>query len=154
MIKALKKNKVSHLKNKIVNTLMKSGRKKTGEKILLKFLKSLQKSTNKNTKAILHSAILNSASAFKVNEQSIKKGKRKATKTIPSFIVGDSLRITTALKLMAKVSAKNKNSNHFYQSLKAETIASSSLKGQSVEQKNEVQKQILMNKRYLSKFRW
>lgn len=154
MIKSLKKNNTLHLKHKIINTLMKSGRKKTGEKILLKFLKSLQKSTDKNFKVLLQSAIINSTSTFKLNEQSIKKGKRKATKNIPSFIISDSLRIITALKLIKKVSAKNKSSNYFYQSLVTEVLASSSLKGQSVDQKNELQKQILLNKRYLSKFRW
>jgi ribosomal protein S7 len=73
MIKSLRKNKTSYLKTKIVNTLMKSGRKTTGEKILLKSLKSLQKSTNRKFKTLLHSAIVNSASAFKVNEQVSKK---------------------------------------------------------------------------------
>ena len=154
MIKSLKKNNTLHLKNKIVNTLMQSGKKKTGEKILLKFLKSLQKSTDKNFKVLLQSAIINSTSTFKLNEQSIKKGKRKAKKNIPSFIISDSLRIITALKLIKKVSAKNKRSNYFYQSLTAEILASSASKGQSVDQKNELQKQILINKRYLSKFRW
>ena len=154
MIKSLKKKNASHLKNKIVNTLMKSGKKKTGEKILLKFLKSLQKSTDKNFKVLLQSAIINSTSAFKLNEQSIKKGKRKAKKNIPSFIISDSLRIITALKLVTRVSAKNKNSNSFYQSLKNEILFSAVSKGQSIDQKNELQKQILINKRYLSKFRW
>lgn len=154
MIKSLKKNKTSYLRNKVVNTLMKSGKKKTGEKILLKFVKSLQKSTDKNSKVLLQLAIINSTSTFKLNEQSIKKGKRKAKKNIPAFIISDSLRITTALKLIAKVSAKNKNSNSFYQSLTAEILSSSVSKGQSIDQKNELQKQILINKRYLSKFRW
>jgi ribosomal protein S7 len=154
MIKSLKKNKTSYLRNKVVNTLMKSGRKKTGEKILLKFVKSLQKSTDKNSKVLLQLAIINSTSTFKLNEQSIKKGKRKAKKNIPAFIISDSLRITTALKLIVKVSAKNKNSNSFYQSLMAEILSSSASKGQSIDQKNELQKQILINKRYLSKFRW
>jgi len=154
MIKSLKKNNTLHLKNKMVNTLMKSGKKKTGEKILLKFLKSLQKSTDKNCKVLLQSAIINSTSAFKLTEQSIKKGKRKAKKNIPSFIINDSLRIVTALKLIKKVSAKNKSINYFYQSLANEILASSASKSQSVDQKNELQKQILINKRYLSKFRW
>jgi ribosomal protein S7 len=154
MIKSLKKNKTSYLRNKVVNTLMKSGKKKTGEKILLKFVKSLQKSTDKNSKVLLQLAIINSTSTFKLNEQSIKKGKRKAKKNIPAFIISDSLRITTALKLIVKVSAKNKNSNSFYQSLMAEILSSSASKGQSIDQKNELQKQILINKRYLSKFRW
>ena len=154
MIKSLKKNKTSHLKTKIVNTLMKSGRKTTGEKILLKSLKSLQKSTDKNFKTLFHSAIVNSASAFKVNEQAVKKGKRKAIKSIPSFIINDSLRITNALKSLTRISAKSKNSNFLYKKLVAEILSSSALKGQSIDQKNEIQKQILVNKRYLSKFRW
>jgi ribosomal protein S7 len=154
MIKSLKKNNTLHLKNKIVNTLMKSGKKKTGEKILLKFLKSLQKSTDKNCKVLLQSAIINSTPAFKLTEQSIKKGKRKAKKNIPSFIIHDSLRIITSLKLIKKVSSKHKSINYFYQSLANEILASSASKSQSVDQKNELQKQILINKRYLSKFRW
>ena len=154
MIKSLEKNKTLHLKSKIINTLMKSGKKTTGEKILLKSLKSLQKSTDKNFKILLHSAIINSASAFKVNEQAVKRGKRKAIKSIPSFIISDSLRVTTALKLLTKISTKNKSSDFLYKKLMTEILSSSALKGQSVDQKNEIQKQILVNKRYLSKFRW
>ena len=154
MIKSLKKNKTTHLKNKIVNTLMKSGRKTTGEKILLKSLKSLQKSNDKNFKILLHSAIVNSSSAFKVNEQAIKKGKRKATKTILSFITSDSSRVITALKLLTKISSKSKDSNFLYKKLVAEILSCSALKSQSIDQKNEVQRQALVNKRYLSKFRW
>ena len=154
MIKSLKRNKTAHLKNKIVNILMKSGRKRTGEKILLRSLKLLQKSTGKNFKILLHSAIINSASAFKVTEQVVKKGKRKATRSIPSFIINDSLRIVTTLKLLTRVSVKNKNSNSLYRKLTTEILSSSALKSQSIDQKNEVQRQILINKRYLSKFRW
>lgn len=155
MIKQLEKNNTSHfLRNKIVSALMKSGKKKTGEKIVTQLLKSLQKSTDKDFKVVLQSAIINSASTFKLNEQSIKKGKRKATKYIPSFIISDSLRIVTTLKLVKKVSMQNRSSNNFYQSLMTEVLAASKLKGQSVDKKNELQKQILINKRYLSKFRW
>lgn len=154
MIKPLKKNNTPHLRNSIISALMKSGKKKTGEKIVIKFLKLLQKSTVKDFKMILQSAIINSTSTFKLNEQAIKKGKRRAKKYVPSFIISDSLRIVTTLKLIKKVSAKNRSSSYFYQSLMAEVLAASTSKGQSVDQKNELQKQILINKRYLSKFRW
>lgn len=154
MIKLLKKNKTSNLKNKIVNTLMKSGRKTTGEKILLKSLKSLQKSNSKNFKTLLHSAVVNSSSAFKINEQAVKKGKRKVTKTTLSFIASDSLRVTTALKLLIRISAKSKNSNSLYKKLGVEILSCSTSKSQLIDQKNEAQKQALVNKRYLSKFRW
>jgi len=154
MIKSLKKNKTPYLKSKIVNTLMKSGRKTTGEKILLKSLKSLQKLNGKNFKTLLHSAIVNSSSAFKVNEQAVKKGKRKATKTTLSFITSDSLRVTTALKLLTRVSARSKDSNFLYKKLVAEILSCSTSKSQSIDQKNEAQRKALVDKRYLSKFRW
>ena len=76
MIKSLKSNKTFDLKTKIVNTLMISGKKKTGEKVLLKFAKLLQKSTNKNFKSLVQLAIVNSTPTFKLNEQILKKGKR------------------------------------------------------------------------------
>jgi ribosomal protein S7 len=154
MIKSLKSNKTFDLKTKIVNTLMISGKKKTGEKVLLKFAKLLQKSTNKNFKSLVQLAIVNSTPTFKLNEQVLKKGKRKAIKSTPSFITNDSLRIMTSLKFIKSAVAKNKSSVYFYESLVNEIMASSALKSQAVDTKNELQKQILINKRYLSKFRW
>ena len=142
------------LKTKIVNSFMINGEKKTSEKILLKALKALQKSTNKNSKDLLQRFIINSTSTFKLNEQVVKKGKRKVTKSTPSFILNDSLRISTSLKSIKKVIRKSKQSNLFYSRLAEEILSSSELKGQVVEKKNELQKQILLNKRYLSKFRW
>ena len=142
------------LKTKIVNSFMIHGEKKTSEKILLKALKALQKSTNKNSKDLLQRFIINSTSTFKLNEQVVKKGKRKVTKITPSFILNDSLRISTSLKSIKKVIKKSKQSNSFYSRLSEEILSSSQLKGQVVEKKNELQKQILLNKRYLSKFRW
>ena len=154
MIKLLKKNEKTNLKTKIINSLMINGEKKTGEKILVKFLKNLQKSTNKNYKSLIQLAIINSTPTFKLNEQVVKKGKRKSIKSTPSFILNDSLRITTSLKSMKKIISKNNNSNHFYISLVKEILASTQLKSSVVDKKNELQKQVLLNKRYLSKFRW
>lgn len=157
MIKSWRKNKTLYLKNKIVKILMKNGKKNTGEKIFLRFLKLIQKLTHQNSKTLFHSAIFNSANTFKVNEHLVKKGKRKTTKIIPFFIMNDSLRIAAALKQVAKTTAaKNKNSINFYQSLVNEILALAlcNLKSSCIEQKNEVQKQIFANKRYLSKFRW
>lgn len=149
-----KSTKTTSLKTKIVNSFMINGEKKTSEKILLKALKSLQKSTKKNSKDLLQLFIINSTSTFKLNEQVVKKGKRKVTKSTPSFILNDSLRISTSLKSIKTVLKKSKQSNSFYSRLSEEILSSSELKGQVVEKKNELQKQILLNKRYLSKFRW
>jgi small subunit ribosomal protein S7 len=154
MIRSLKSAKMFTLQTKIVNTLMLSGKKSTGEKILLKFSKKLQKLNNKHFRKLVQLAIINSTSTFKLNEQIVKKGKRKAVRHIPSFITTDSLRIMISLKLIKRSATKNKNSSQFYESLANEILMASSLKGQSVEKKAELQNQILANKRYLANFRW
>jgi|SRR5210317_673659 len=148
------RTKLTNLKTKIVNSFMINGEKKTSEKILLKSLKSLQKSTKKNYKEVLQLFIINSTSTFKLNEQVVKKGKRKVTKSTPSFILSDSLRISTSLKSIKKVIGKKKRSGSFYSQLSEEILSSAALNGQVIEKKNDLQKQILLNKRYLSKFRW
>lgn len=153
MIK-LKEKKTIVLRNKIINVLMRNGKKHTGEKILLKSSKLLQKSSKKPFRNLVQLAVINTTSAFKLNEQVMKKGKRKSTKVTPSFIVKDSLRIMTALKYIKTTVYKNKSSINFHKSLVKEILVSSSLKGQSVEQKTKLQTQILLNKRYLSKFKW
>lgn len=148
------KKKAIILKNRIVNTFMKNGKKRTGEKILLKSSKLLQKSSRKNFQNLVQLSIINTTSAFKINEQVMKKGKRKSKKITPSFIVKDSLRIMTALKFIKNTVRKNKSSINFYKNLANEILASFSLKSQSIEQKTKLQTQILLNKRYLSKFKW
>jgi ribosomal protein S7 len=149
-----KKNNLIVLKNQIVNSLMKNGKKHTGEKILLKFSKSLQKSTQKNFRSLLQLSIINLSPAFKLNEQTMKKGKRKSKKIIPSFIVKDSLRIMTAIKSIKDVAQKDKSSISFYKKLSKETLGSSTTSSFSIEQKINQQNQVLLNKRYLAKFRW
>ena len=100
-------------------------------------------------------SIINTTPIFKVNEQSLKKGKRKSKKETPIFIVSDSLRIMLALKFIRRAVAKKQTSVNFYKTLTNELLDASSLNSsQSVEQKNELQKKTLLNKRYLSKFRW
>ena len=147
-------NRRINLKVKIINSLMQSGEKKTSEKILLKALKSLQKSTKKRYKDLVQLFIINSTSTFKLNEQVLKKGKRKVTKSTPSFILENPLRISTSLKTIKRILKRSSQSSSFYSLLSNEILSASQFEGKVVEQKNELQKQIIQNKRYLSKFRW
>jgi len=149
-----KKNNSTVVKNQIVNSFMKNGKKHTGEKILLKFSKSLQKSTQKNFQNILQLAIVNLTPAFKLNEQTMKNRKKTSKKIILSFIMKDSLRVMTALKFIKNTAQKDKSSNSFFKRLSEETLGASLMKGLSIEQKTKLQNQILLNKRYLAKFRW
>lgn len=150
----LKKNNTLTLKNQIVNSFMQNGKKRTGEQILLKLSKTLQKSTSKNFQSLVHLAFINLVPAFKLSEQTMKKGKRKSKKIIPSFITKDSLRIMTALKSLRNIAQKDRSSDKFYKSMSKEILDTSSLKSKSLEQKIKLQNQVLLNRRYLAKFKW
>ena len=133
---------------------MKNGNKKTVEKFLLKSLKLLQKSSFKQHTNLIQLAVLNSTPTFKLNKQSVKRGKRKSKKDVPAFIKTDSLRTTLSIKCLKNASIKRQNVTGFAKNFSQEILDASELKGQSIEKKNELQKQILINKRYLFKFRW
>ena len=150
----LKKSKTIALKNKMVNVFMRNGNKHISEKMLLKSSKLLQKSSKKNFQHLVQLAVINTTSTFKLSEQVMKKGKRKSKKVTPSFIIKDSLRIMTSLKCIKTTVCKSKSSVNLYKNLAKEILAFSSLKGQLIEQKTKLQTQILLNKRYLSKFKW
>jgi ribosomal protein S7 len=149
-----KENSLVIIKNKIVNSFMKNGKKRTGEKILLKLSKLLQRSTHKNSRTIIQLAIINLTPAFKLNEQVVKKGKRKSKKITLSFIIKNSLRVMNALKSINNTAKKDKSPNGFSKRLCNEILGTSEMKSLSIEEKTKLQDQILLNKRYLSKFRW
>ena len=150
----MRSNDKKKLKQKLINILMSSGNKRTGERIIKKSLKLLQKSTTKNHIDLIQLSVINATPTFKVNQQLLKKGKRKSKKEIPTFITNDSLRIMLALKFIKAASTKKQSSSCFYKNFIQEILGTLSMKSQSIEKKNELQKQTLINKRYLSKFRW
>jgi ribosomal protein S7 len=154
MNRVIMKEETRNLRTKIINILMKNGKKNTGEKSLLKFAKRLQKSSDKHFKNLVQVAIINTTPTFKINEQIVKRGKRKTVRSTPSFITSNSLRIMNALKLFKRAVEKNKNSNQFYENFVNEVLSAASSRGQSVDKKTELQKQVVANKRYLSNFRW
>ena len=142
------------LKEKIINSLMSDGQKEICEKILFKTLKSIQRTNLKNYTNILQLFIVNLTPVFKFNTQSRKRGKKKKITNIPCFLPNNELRISFALKLLKSILSKQKKST-ILKSLPQEILISIiSDKGVSVEKKNELQKQILTQKRYFYKFKW
>ena len=142
------------LKQKLINAMMKHGKKKKAEKNLIKSLKVIQKFNKKNHKNLLKDSIINVTPTFKINKQSSKRGKRKTEKEIPAFVKKDSLRTVLAVNFLVTAALKNKDFKTFYRKLAQEVIETSVQKSKSIEQKTEMQKQVLMQKRYLLKFRW
>lgn len=143
------------IKTKLLNHLTKSGEKSTSEKILLKSLKKLQKESNKQTKEIIKTALIHSTPVFKVHviENKKQRKKNRKIKKIPYFIVNNNARISLAIKFIMEV-IKKKKSKPLYSKLKHEILLNSQQKGESIEIKTELQKQVLINKRYFNFYRW
>ena len=146
--------KVLFLKDKTVNEFMKNGKKLTGEKILLKFVKSFQKQNRKNFKSLLQVAIINATPVFSINTQIIKKGKRKVTNEVPVFLSNHSSRVRNSLKFFKQSVLKEKKNSSFYKLLSKEVLNSAKFDSISIAEKNDLQKQALKNKRYWSNFKW
>ena len=88
------------VKDKLINVLMISGQKKTSEKIVLKSLKSLQRSNKKESKKLVQQTITDLSLVFKTKNQVTKRGKKKIIKNMNTFLNNDDIRIMSALKLI------------------------------------------------------
>ena len=143
------------IKNKMINHLMISGRKETGEKILLKSLKEIQRDSKKQSQELLKLGIMYSTPTFKLHKITNKKQKRrnKKVRTIPSFISDKNARISLAIKFIL-ITLRKKKYKSCHIKLKQELIANALYKGSAIQIKNELQKQVLVNKHYFSYFRW
>jgi len=151
-----KENKKFILKNKLINSFMSNGQKETCEKILKQTLKNTQRNSTKNCKKLLQLFVVNLTPMFKFNKQSKKRGKKKKIEFIPYLIPTNELRINFALKLLRLTLIKRKK-NSFTNSLSNEILTSVLSNGStsiSIEKKNEMQNQILTQKRYFYKFKW
>ena len=143
------------IKHKLINSITLNGKKKTSEKILLKSLKELQKSSKKQSKELVKLALVQSTPIFKLHRISNKKLKKKnrRVREIPAFISKMSSRTSLAIKFILK-SIEKKKSNNFYVKLKENLLTTSQAKGDAVKLKNELQKQSIQHKRFFKYYRW
>jgi len=144
--------KKKYVKNKIVNNLLNNGKKSTGEKIVLKSFKELQKYSNKQSKKLLQLSVISTLPIFKVHKSSNKKLKKKKNKETPAFIHNKNARISLAIKFVFKNLQKENYS--FFTKFKQEIIINSQLKSNSINFKNELQKQAMIKKHYLINYKW
>lgn len=149
------KQKQIETKNKIINHLMVNGGKETGEKVLLKSLKEIQKESKKQSQELIKLGIVYATPAFKLHRITNKKQKKrnKKVREIPAFISDKKARISLAIKFIV-TNLKKKKSANFYEKLKQELLANAQYKGSAIQIKNELQKQVLANKRYFAYYRW
>jgi ribosomal protein S7 len=143
------------IKTKLINLLTTDGKKEVGEKNLIKSLKELQKNSNKKDSEILNLALIYSAPIFKlhrIKNKKIKKNRNKKFKEIPGFIKSQNSRISLAIKFIL-LSIKNK-SETFYKKFNKEILTSAAQNSNTIQIKNELQKNIQTKKHYFRYYRW
>lgn len=140
------------IKKKFINHLMINGKKNTSEKIILQSFKELQKISLKKTNDLIKLAVIYSIPIFKLNIIRNKKSKKRKFKEVPSFISNNSYRISLAIKfIIATINDKKENIKN---KLTKEIILCSQQKGNTVLAKNNLQKNILLKKKFLNFYRW
>lgn len=146
-------NKKPFLKQKFFNQLINKGNKNTSEKILLESIKSVQKQSSKKSKDLLLLSIINSTPILKMNKIT-KKRKRKLIKEVPTLIVNKNSRLSLSIKYILKMASENKEGISFNNKLTKEIIMNSQNIGNTIKFKNDRQKKILVQKRYLMNYKW
>jgi len=142
-------------KNKIINHIMANGSKKTSEKILFKTIKKIQKNSKKQLKQIIQLAIMNTTPTFKLHKIENKKQKKrnKKIREVPAFISKEAYRTSIAIKFILSSIEKKKTKN-FYKKLNQEIISTSEYKGNAIDLKNTLQKQVILKKHLFNYYRW
>ena len=145
----------TEIKNKLLNILTVSGKKEIGEKILVKSIKKIQKTSIKSSKKIYQLALIYSTPIFKLHKIKNKKRKKKALKfkEIPGFIHNKKARTALAIKYILSNTSKQ-NSINFYSKLNMEILDCAKNKSHTIDTKNNLQKDILSKKRYFLYYRW
>lgn len=149
------------IKKKIINHLMRKGKKKTSEKILLQSLKELQKESFKQTKNLIKLALTFSMPIFKLTiieykKKKKKKKKKSKVKEIPVFITNNQSRISFTIKFILKIFKKNPPKS-FHNQFCKEILLHSQYKGETILIKDEIQKKVLLlqkKKRYFRSYKW
>lgn len=142
------------IKKKIVNHLTLNGKKKTGEKLLLKSIKKLQKESLKQTEELIKLALVHVSPLFKLQKFTSKRKKKKTKiKEVPFFILNNNSRISLAIKFIIRAVDARK-SNEFCTQWCREVLANSKQSGDAVKMKNELQKQVLLQKRFFRFYKW
>lgn len=143
------------IKTKMENHLMRNGEKKTSEKLLLQSLKELQKTSSKQTKNLIKLALTQTTPIFKLQKIENKKQRKKnrKIKEIPFFVLNYKTRFSLAIKFLLKV-IKKKKAKNFYTKLNQEILLNVKSEGEATVIKNNLQKQVLLNKRYFYFYKW
>ena len=140
---------------KLINHLVLNGKKNKSEKITLKSIKALQKSSKKPAVKLFQLALIHNTPIFKISTSTQKKRtKRKRKARIrPAFISNKSARTSFAISLIIKAASKQKK-QPFFQKFLFEILTSSQKESNSIEMKKDIQRQALSNRYFFRYYRW
>ena len=145
----MKKKTKLFIKEKLLNHTILNGKKHTGEKNLLKSLKSIQKTLKKKPKELLKTALIHTLPVFKIHKFTKKKRKKKRITEVPIFLKSVTRRTSLAIKLIVQASKKQKV-HKFSNKLQEEFILTSKNSSNCIELKNKLQEQALKRKYLLN----
>lgn len=139
--------------HKLINHIILNGEKKISEKIVLKSFKELHKLSLKQPKLLLQLAIIFSTPMFKMHEKVNKNRKKKKILETPVILRNKKARVSLALKVLVG-STKNKKAGPLYKKLCEEIFLTSQKKGLAFQLKSNMQKKILLKKRFFRFYKW
>lgn len=146
------KHERTYVKNKIINHLILNGKKNISEKLLLKTMKELQKTSLKQSKKLVNLAIILSIPVFKVHKM-IKKTKKKKIREIPVIISSKKARISLSIKFILII-LKEKSLKYFYIKFYQEILLNIKNESSAILNKNKIQKDALLKKHFFYYYRW
>ena len=141
------------IKNKIINNIFQKGKKRSAEKILLKILKELSKTSTKQHLKVLKLFIAYCLFIFKRHK--IKKHQQNSRKSKNSFkiIKTKNIWIFSAIKYVNKY-VKNKTLNCMIFNLHWQIFLNALNKGTVFNEKILIQKQVSLKKNYYYYYWW
>ena len=144
---------MKEIKQKVFNLIMKKGKKQTSEKLFLKSVKLLQKSSKKNTVNIIKISIVNSTPLTKM--KIFKRNKKRKTKHVISFpyLLTFKQKNTLGIKNLILLSKSQKNSKSFFNNFCDQLINASNKQGKIIENISKHHNESFLKKKF-SNFRW
>jgi len=136
------------LKTKIISYLSKEGNKRTSEKSFLKILKSIQESSNKDSRSIVKFSLIKVSPFLSIKK---KKRNRQMVIEIP-FLLKSSSRIFFAVKEIISIVQRKKKSSFFFL-FKHELLNSLIENNEILKEKKEVYQKAFIKKAF-AHFRW
>ena len=141
------------IKNKIISNTFYKGKKQSAEKILLKTLKELSKTSAKQYLKMLKLCLVHCFFIFKRYEIKNKKQNNKKTKNSFKMIKTKNIWIALTIKYFNK-HLKNKNLNYIVFNLHWQVFLNVLNKGAVFEKKNLIQKQVFLKNYYYYYYWW